>query len=239
MSFVHGKNARVYLGAVDLSAYLNSADISIDVDTADTTTFGSSWKTNVPGTAGAKVDTGGLYDPTQLVLPTLIGSLVPGVLTVCPAGGALAGPARLLSAIDTSYAESSPVGGVVAVKAGFMADGVIGFGTILHALGADVDTTTGPDTDQLASSSTGWTAHLHVTAVTAGSWVVKIQDAAIADWADVSPAIQFTAATGATSQRIRSATATATVRRHVRYVATRTGGAGSDSITFVLAFARN
>ena len=48
----------------------------------------------------------------------------------------------------------------------------------------------------------------------------------------------FTAATGVTSQRQTSATDTADLRRYVRYVATRTGGAGGDGITFSLVYAR-
>jgi hypothetical protein len=240
MTLKHGKNAAVLLGSVDLSPYLNSADLSVDVDVADTTTFSATWKTAIPGTIGAKVDLAGLYDPAEATLPTLLLSMVPGVLTVAPAGGAAIGDlARLLSVHDASYAESSPVGGVVAVKASLAATGTVGIGYVLHPLAEDTNTTTGADRDDGAETSTGWTAHLHVTAVDGGSWVVKLQDAATNDWADVSPAIAFTAATGATSQRLVSATATATLRQHVRYIATRTGGTAGDGITFALALARN
>ena len=239
MSFVHGKNARVYLGSVDLSPYLNSADLAADVDTADTTTFAATWKSAVAGVASAKVDVGGLYDPGEASLPTLIQSGLPGVLTVCPGGAAAIGDrARLLSAFDTMYTESSPVGGVVAVKAAFMADGAVGIGDVLHPLAEDTNTTTGAEKDDAAATTTGWLAHLHVTAVDAGSWVVKLQDAAVSDtYSDVSGGA-FTAATGATSQRLAGA-AGSTLRRYVRYVATRTGGAGGDGITFALAYARN
>lgn len=239
MAFKHGRNSKVLLGSVDLSPYLDSVDLSTDVATADSTTFGATWSSALTGVLSAKVDASGYYDPAQYSLSTLLLSLVPGVLTVCPGGGAALGdPARLVSATDTSFAESSPVGGLVAIKASFEADGKVGFGEVLCPLGIVTGTTNGGDQDDAAATSTGWTAHLHVTAVSSGTWTVKIQDALTTDWADVTPAITFTATSVATSQRITSATATATVRRHVRYVATVAGGS-SPTITMFVAFSRN
>jgi hypothetical protein len=239
MSFVHGKSTQVLVGAVDLSTYLNSMDLSADADTADTTTFQATWKSALTGAVGAKVDFGGLYDPDEASLPTLFLTLLPGVLSWCPTGGAAIGdPARLVSAIEVAYGESVPVGGVVAVKGSFLADGTVGFAYVLHPLAEDTNTTTGADRDDAAATQTGWTAHLHVTAVDAGSWVVKLQDAATTDWTDVTDGA-FTAATTATSQRLQSAAITTELRRHVRYVATRTGGSAGDGVTFFLAYSRN
>lgn len=237
MSFKHGKGSTVNLGSYDVSAYLNSADLSIDLDVADTTVFGSTWKTEAAGSFGSKFEFGGFYDPANVKFTSLVDSLLPAPLTYCPAGSAAIGDdARLLSAEAASYAESSPVGGMVAVKGSLTGTGTVAFGYVLHPWASDNGTTTGADRDDAASTSTGWTAHIHVDAISGGSWVVKIQDAATNDWADVTPAIQFSAITTATSERIVSATATATVRRHVRYVATRTGGSGA--LNFLLAFAR-
>jgi hypothetical protein len=241
MAFKHGSDAAVYLGAVDLSSYLNSADLSVDADTAETTAFQATWKSAIAGTFGAKVDCGGMYDPAQVTLQALILSLVPGVLTYFPGGIAAGDGARLVSAIETSYAESSPVGGVVAVKASFLADGPVGFGILLNPLsdlGASPATTA--NIDYTASSVTGWQATLHVSAVTAGSWVVKLVDASASNFSDVADVTggAFTAATIPTSQRLLSASG-ATLRRYVRAVATRTGGAVGDRITFALAVARN
>ena len=242
MTAYHGKSASVWLGSLNLSPYLNTVDLSTDLDTADTTAFGATWKTALAGAAGAKVEYGGFYDPTEASLPTLFTSAVPGVLTYAPAGGATIGDlARLGSASHVSYAESSPVGGAVAVKGSFQAEGVVGFGYVLHPLGEDTNTTTGANRDDLAASATGWTMHLHVTAVDAGSWVIKLVDASASNFSDVADVTggAFTAATGATSQRLKSATPTAALRRYVRYVATRTGGTTGDGITFALALARN
>ena len=197
----------------------------------------------ISGLSGAKLEIAGLYDPTRgRALPTLFLSAVPGVLTYAPAGGAAIGDlARLVSVVDTAYAESSPVGGVVALKASFTADGVVGMGYMLHPLGEDTNNTTGANRDDAAATATGWTAHLHVIAVDGGSWVVKLVDASASDFSDVADVTggAFTAATGATSQRLRGAASTTALRRYVRYVATRTGGSAGDGITFALALARN
>jgi hypothetical protein len=238
---LHGKSTKVFLGSVDLSPYLTSADFSVDVDTADTTTFGGTWKTAITGTGGSKVDLGGLYDPTQASLSTLLLSQVPGILTVCPGGGAAIGDsARLSSAIDTSYAESSPVGGVVAVKASLLASSTLGFGYVLHPLAVDTGTTTGANRDDLAASATGWTMHLHVTAVSSGTWTIKLVDASASNFSDVADVTggSFTATAAATSQRLSSALSTTALRRYVRYVATVAGGS-TPTITFALALARN
>lgn len=241
MAFKHGKNTSVYLGSVDLSPFLNAGDFNVEIDTADTTAFGSSWKSALTGTNAATAEFGGFYDPTNSSVPAILGSDPGAVLTYCPAGGlAIGDRARLMAVAATAYAESSPVGDAVAIKWSAMASATVGFGDVLHVLGEDTNTTTGATKDDTAATTTGWTAHLHVTAVDAGSWVIKLQDASasnFSDGADVSGA-SFTAATGATSQRLTGAVG-ATLRRYVRYVATRTGGSAGDGITFVLAYSRN
>lgn len=240
MPFSHGKSTAIYLGAFNLSPYLNSVDLSSEADTADTTTFAATWKSSLLGPAGGSVEFGGFYDPAEASVPTLFNTLLPGVLTYCPAGGATIGTrARLVSALEINYAESVPVGGVVAIKGSFETIDIIGFGDVLHPLAKDTDTTVGAEKDDAAATATGWTAHLHVTAVTAGTWTVKLEDAAASGgpYADVAGGA-FTGVTAGASQRLQSA-AGAALRRYIRYTATRAGGAATDGITFVLAYARN
>jgi hypothetical protein len=240
MAFKHGKDTRVYLNAVDLSTYLMEMGITAEADMADTTTFAATWKNEAQGTLGATVPFSGLYDDTDTTLKDAFWALSPGVLTYCPGGGAAVGDrARLVSAFDVSHGISVPVGGMVAVSGSFKADAAVGFGDILHPLGQDTGTTTGSSKDELAATATGWTAHLHVIAVSSGSWVVTIEDSSTGSsgWATVTGAT-FTAATAATSQRLVASSTTAAVKQYVRYVATVTGGS-SPTIMFALAFARN
>jgi len=239
VSFVHGKNTSVYLGAIDLSGYLDSMDLSADADFADTTTFKATWKAGLVGVVGAKVDYTGLYDPGEVQLGQLITSETPNVLTYCPGGDAAIGDrARLVNARETQWSNGAPVGGVVNIKGSFTSDGIVGIGDVLHPLGEDTNTTTGAEKDDAAATTTAWTAHLHVILVDGGSWVVKLQDAASSgSYSDLTGGA-FTAATGATAERLQGA-AGSTLRRYVRYVATRTGGSAGDGITFALAYSRN
>lgn len=240
MAPVHGRLTTVLFNEFDESPYLDNADLSVDVDTGETTTFGKGWKTFLAGLVGATYGFTGKYDPGNVEPRTELGN-DSGVLTVCPGGGATVGDrCRLAPITATSYVETSPVGDVVTFGWDTLAEGTVGLGYMLHPLAEDTNTTTGSTRDDTAATSTGWIAHLHVTAVDGGSWVVKLQHATasnFSDGADVTSGA-FTAATGATSQRLTSA-AGASLNRYVRYVATRTGGAGGDGITFALALARN
>jgi hypothetical protein len=247
MTAYHGKNTGLYVGGRDLSTLMTSVDMSVELDVADTTTFQATWKQKIVGAAAGKVDFSGLYDPGQVIIGSDPGnvllSLVPAPLTYLPTGGgAIGSPARFGSANSVAYAESAPVGGVVAIKGSFTSEGAFAFGDVLHPFAADTNTTTGADRDDTTATATGWSAALHVTYITAGSWVVKLQDAATNDWADVSDGAggyaTFTAATTPTSQMLVSATNITALRRHVRYIATLTGGAGS-AIYFLLSYSRN
>lgn len=242
MPFLHGAKTRVFYGGFDLSAYLNAGEFTTDQDSADTTTFAQTWKTAIAGTQGAKATFGGYYDPTVLDLESSLGtdfSLTTGVLTFCPGGGpAIGDGARLMSVMSASYAQTSPVGGVVGVKWEAATSAAVGFGWVLHPYGTDTDTTTGAEKDDLAATTTGWVAHLHVAAQNATSWVVKLQDAAISgSYTDVTGGA-FTSVTTKSAQRLLSASG-ATLRRYVRYVATRTGGSAASTITFQLSYSRN
>lgn len=240
MPFAHGRSTTVLFNETNQTGYLDAAEYSVDVDTGDTTTFGNGWKTFLAGLLSATAGFTGKHDPGNLE-PRSELAVDSGVLTYCPGGGATIGDrCRLMAITATNYTESSPVGDVVTFAWDTMAQSATGFAQMLHPLAEDTNTTTGATKDDTSATTTGWIAHLHVTAVDAGSWVIKLQDASasnFSDGADVTGG-SFTAATAATSQRLTSA-AGATLRRYVRYVATRTGGAGGDGITFALAYSRN
>lgn len=238
-TFVHGKNSRVYWNALDVSAYLNSAGLSATIDTGDSTTFGSDSKTYVPGQRDRTFTSGGLYDKDLQIGPAL--AVEAGVLTFCPGGASAIGDlAWMSSIISTTYDQSAPVADLVAFSWDAQPSGYTAPGYVLHPLAVDTGTTTGATRDDGAAnapSATGWVAHLHVTAVSSGSWVIVVDDSSTGSsgWATIAT---FTAATGATQQRLVSAAATTSVKRYLRYVATVTGGS-SPTITFVLSFARS
>lgn len=241
MPNVAGRKAQVLFGGYDVSGYLSSAELSVDVDTAETTTFSqtSNAKTHMPTLYGATLSTSGRWDPAwETAIAAVIGTDL-SVVTYCPGGASSVGDrARIMAVTSTAYGSSDEVDGVVAFSWDLMAETPVSFGWLLHPLAEDTNTTTGSSRDDAGATSTGWTASLHVTAVDGGSWVVTIEDSANASaWSTVTGGT-FTAATGVTAQRLVSADG-ATLRRYVRYTATRTGGTGGDGVTFALAYSRS
>jgi hypothetical protein len=120
----HGKNAALTLNTKDLSTFLDNLDMSFDMDTADSTTFGATWKSALAGIPSGKLDFGGFYDPTATTGPgaVLYPLVVAGtaVTALVYPGGTTTGQALYTittGCIVTSYSESSPVGGIVTFKA--------------------------------------------------------------------------------------------------------------------------
>lgn len=81
MAFMHGSKAKFYLGTaatptvlVDISAYLSSISLPRNVDTAETSTFGNTFKTYVPGLSDATISGDVRFDPTiDAQLAALVG----------------------------------------------------------------------------------------------------------------------------------------------------------------------
>lgn len=239
MAFLHGRNTVVLVNEWNLSPYLNSASINPTGETADTTTFGATWKTAIAGHLSMTASFAGFHDVDQTELDDVLGT-EGQVLTVCPGAGAAIGDhAWLLPVVETSLARSSPLGGAVAIAWDALASSAAALGEVLHPVGEDTNTTTGASRDGAAATTTGWMAHLHVTGpVDGGAWVVKLQDSADnSSWADVTGGA-FASLSAVGSERLVSSASDAELRRYVRYVATRTGGSAGQGITFALAYAR-
>jgi hypothetical protein len=235
VAFKHAKAAAVFFGSTDLSPYLNALDLSVSVDTADTTAFGSSWKTALAGTAGCTVGFGGFYDPTVTSVIDSVGG-EDKVLTWFPAGAAALGDrARLANVATSSYAEGSPVGDAVSVAWDVLTDGVVGFGDVIYLkASSDVDVT-GTAVNMVAQTTTGAIAHLHLFSISAGEVVdVTIEDSAngTTGWATIGT---FAQKAVAGSERIVIA---GTVKQYVRVVADVTDNGGTVEFTCAVALAR-
>src|SRR3990172_7841290 len=143
--------------------------------------------------------------------------------------------ARLMSALTTVYAESSPVGGAVGFSWSVFCDGEVGFGVVLHPLVAvtgDANGTT--HTGPVGGSTTGAIAHLHVTSVSAGDDItVTLEDSANgSDWLAISGGAFANLAVAGSERLVISGT----IRRYTRAVWNVTGT--DVSIVFGVALAR-
>lgn len=129
MAFQHGKNTEVWIGGVNRSTYFNSVEFSADVDTAETTTFTKEWKTHIPGLVGATIELGGLYDPAFTDITDVLTVDAGDTLRIYPEGSGASKSYRECTIKSTSYAESAPVGDVIAFSWSVIADGEVTFGT--------------------------------------------------------------------------------------------------------------
>lgn len=137
MSFSHGRLAYVSVAGTDLSAYFNSTDLPVEVDNAETSTFGASWRTGLSGLAGATWSLEGYWDPTAstgpaAVLVAAIATCQAGTPVACvfrPAGTGSGKATRTFNANITGYTEGATLDGVVPITASFQVTGAITFGT--------------------------------------------------------------------------------------------------------------
>ena len=130
MPFRHGKNAQVYVGTNEISSYLDTADKSTDVDTAETTTFGKNWKTYLAGLIGNTLSLSGSYDGTATTGPaaifeTCIANGTAWPIKYFPGGSATGQRQHSFNALITNYSESAPVGDKVTFSASLLADGTV------------------------------------------------------------------------------------------------------------------
>lgn len=240
-TFRHGKATAVLVNGYNLSAYLNEATATVEIETGETTTFGNSAKTYIPGLRDATVSSSGLFDgqstdAVDTVLQATITGAGDDVFTLAPEGLTFGRQAKIATVETTSYEVSASVGDVVAISADFQVSGGLDAGVVLAGATTvtTATTTNGTSHDNAASTTNGGSANLHVTANTwSGATTVKVQHSADnSTWADL---IAFSSVSASTLSGQR-ATVTGTVNRYTRAIATT--AAGSGSITYTVAFAR-
>lgn len=238
MGFIHGKNTGVLVGGGNLSAFFNEASASQDVETAETTAFGSSAKTYIIGLKDGTMSVSGMFDGAQgsvdEQIEAALGVDAASVATIAPEGLAIGRASYSCAARKTSYEVSSPVGDVVATGLSIQADGGIDRGVLLGANTAVSTTGTGAAQDNTNTSSNGGVGFLHVTANTRdGATDFKVQHSADnVSWVDLVT-FASVSATSTTAQRVA---VTGTVNRYVR--ASHAPGGSSGSVTYTMAFAR-
>lgn len=233
MAFKSGRLAEVLLGAIDLSPYLYSAEFNAYVNTAEVSTFKSSWKSHISGEAFAQFFTYGYFDTSLTTVRAQL-QATPGVVSYAPAGATTIGDnVRLLTFNTVDYKEQSRINNAVLFT--WQADTTLpaGIGVSLHPLASEnVGTINGTGDGVITSlaSTTGAIAHLHVTAMTGGDTQnFKLQDATTQGGAytDIASGA-FTAVTAVGSQRL---VIPGTIRQYVRCVATIAGHACTYSVS--------
>lgn len=129
MAFVHGKNSVIKVDnaagtLVDISAVTNSVELPREVETAETSHFGSNAKEYIVGLNDGTVSIAGLYDPSvDATLSAAFDAVIAGTLASAsveysPAGlpASATKPTFKLEVIWTSYSTSGGVGDPVSFK---------------------------------------------------------------------------------------------------------------------------
>jgi len=118
MAFRHGRLASLSVGGTVIQTYLNNEALNVTGETADTTTFGSTWRSAIAGLLGGTVSGAGLYDPTattgpMAVLWSALTGLVPVAMLYYPGGNVSGQRLYTFSALVTTINETSAVADAV------------------------------------------------------------------------------------------------------------------------------
>jgi hypothetical protein len=135
MAFVHGKSAAFKLddsgGTLrDLSAYLDDVSMPRSIETAETTTFGSSAKTYITGLTDATISISGKFDSTaDGYLAGVVGQTATLSFEYGPEGTAGGKVKYSGECIMTSYEIGATVGDAVTASAELQITGAVTRGT--------------------------------------------------------------------------------------------------------------
>ena len=238
-TYRHGKDAKVLIGKYDLSPYLTEAKVSMSLETAETSTLGTSAKTYIMGQNDGTVSFSGLFDGSanaiSAIFEDIINNDLTPVWTVAYDGGLTQGNSCSLGlGKQTSYEATAPVSDVVSLNGELQVTNGVRQGVLVaanRAITSSPDNTTG--IDNTASSSNGITANLHVIANSRSTaTTVKVQHSTDnSTWVDL---LTFTSI-GATTITSEQQTASGTVNRYLRANTTLTAGTGSITITLSVA----
>ena len=240
-TFRHGKNVNIFIDEYDFSTYFNNVSASTNIDTAETSAFGTTAKSYVVGHRDGTVSLSGMFESTTSTgtdqfFASALGSATKIKLIVAPEGHSNGAGAIMLQADDTSYEVSSAIADIVQASAEFQSTDAVEHGKILSS-GATVSATgNGTGVDNGASTANGGAGFLSVPVNTRNGTIAgKIQHSA--DNSTFADLVTFTTVTSTqkTSQRVEVASGT-TVNRYLRVNYTVAGSTGSA--TPVVAFTR-
>lgn len=131
MAFTHGKDSVIKLDnssgtLTDISSYVNNVDFPETADVAETTTLGAGNKTYIVGLKDATMSITGLWDSAlDAILGAVVGQAATLSFEYSPEGTGAGAIKYSGECILTSYAQSSPVGDVVAYSADFQVTGAV------------------------------------------------------------------------------------------------------------------
>src|SRR6266511_450254 len=235
MAFVNTKNSRVFLNATHQSGQISGYTIAHSREYSTATTFLDSGTRWVPGLLSVSTNIKGYCDSSAATLYAtalaVFGTANGALWTVFPDLATIDQPAMIVNSNIQGFDVPASVKDTVSLNIDAMPDDGVDMGVSLHDHTAETADGNGASVNNLAATTNGGVASLHVTAFSGlTNNIIKVQhstDNSI--WTDL---VTFTTVTGPTFQR---STVAGTVNQYLRAFWDVTG---SGTNTFVVAFAR-
>lgn len=234
MTRLHGKDGRVLLNELSVSAQVNKWRVEHRRAYTMVAALGADGESWEPGLLSGALMLGGWVDTTDGLRSEAIAAN--GVddsllVTVFPAAFTVGAPALITIADLATLGTDAEVTEAVPIAIDATPDSGVDMGAVLHGLTAETADSSATGVDGVAASSNGAVCSLHVTAYTGlTSIVVTVEHSTNNSvWATLAT---FTTVTALTAQRVA---VTGTVNRYLRATWDVTG---TGSATFAVAAAR-
>lgn len=128
MAKIHGKNAKITVDSVNVSAHTNSIEFEQTADDHDTTTFGNTGHTYQGGLTDGKISLKGLFDNDDTTGPRAAFQDNVGLVVAFeyqPEGTGTGKKQSTGNALITSYKESTPVADMITWEAELKISGAV------------------------------------------------------------------------------------------------------------------
>jgi len=171
MAFQHGKAVFVLLNGYNITGYLNKIETPLTADTAETSCFGVTDKTFLPGLRDATLSGDGLYDASASAIDAIMDAILAGAnsgnnIMWIPAGNTIGNYGYAMNMIQTLYSTTGTKDDAVRI-------GIAGHSStgrervkLIHAHGSEDSSSQSASQDLLASGAIGGSAYIFATAIT-------------------------------------------------------------------------
>lgn len=237
MSKISAKNASIFINGNLFSTYVTSYEAESSVEAIEATGFLDGSKNYIPGIQTAKISADMMWDAATGKVHDAMKTPGTGYVSIIPEAATVGGDSISLPYMQSNYNPKGETSSLITIGSiGFESYGSnygVEYGKVLYS-GAVTTTTTGTSVDNSVSTTSRYSAILHVySKTTSDTYVVKVQDSSDnSTWTDLCT---FTADGTAITAERQTGTS---VKRYRRAVATVTGTNG-DSFGFTVVLYTN
>lgn len=237
MALQHGKTHAVYLDGLNLSALANQSSVSIDVDTAETTTFADTAKTFLEGDYGHTSSVTTFYDNTddgwdELAFAAAVTTRDDDHYLADVVGGATAGNVCYERIVRwTSQPRTFEIGSAIMIPLSFQGTDRIGRGKVNYA---GTVTATGQKTSQnygaTLSTATKYITYRVISVTGSGSVTLELEESSDNAAGDPFATVTGSSSGALTAVGVTRKTITAATEAYLRLSCTAFSGFTSVTV---------